>query len=615
MSLTKKTTKIKSDLLVTRQRGIGQGSRTFSLQNAPLDCGPFTSETEESGSEYFPTPRKKSRFEVQLEESPASKIVDSSNCFLFTEKKALDNFIENVSILRPCETEGCEGILVPTKVDRVGLGGAGRIMYSCSGCKDEGLHFNSSTYVFESRRSVVSLAVSVAFILSGNTHAGYHKTLARGLGIPVLTGANYYEAIKILYAPIRDMLDEICSQAKSSMNEIPEDTLGSWRKAVTTADGCWLTRGHFSQNLTFIVKNYLNNALLYYCHLCMRGNDHLIEEPLYPGTSKSVEGHMVRILFQRAKDEGCKVSVNWQDSDSSAAKAISDVYQDVQIMYCSGHVGRAHGNQLIDRKTSKSFSAAFIRKYKAKFPSITEVKCVCSGKNHHQGCGCITDGFIRSAKINHFLCCIQAENNPAIYEQRMRELGKYHARGKHQWEDGQCSFHPHRLCSCGKCGEDASEEDLACTGKDYTSKFVLSCPLHALAYEIECDTRAQRAASVIHPDLGRGHSNLCEAAFSVLPTFRSKDQPLHRLSYITLTNWGLIMSCMSYLTSVHGNNYNLYIGLYEKLHLPIVDGLSDIWSLDMEDREAILHMRKDDHMKKYHILMKVARQDEQEERK
>ena len=56
------------------------------------------------------------------------------------------------------------------------------------------------------------------------------------------------------------MLQEICERSKAEMKAMPAEEIGSWQNAVTTADGCWLTRGHFSQNFTFIVKNYLKNT-------------------------------------------------------------------------------------------------------------------------------------------------------------------------------------------------------------------------------------------------------------------------------------------------------------------------------------------------------------------
>ena len=599
-------------------QGIGQGSRTL----VEIGTSSQPSDTETSGSEYFPTPvKKKTTIESRLlplpEESPVSHIegaesTSEGNCFFVMEKAALDKFVEAISKKRVCSTPGCQGILVPSHVERVGLGGGAKVTYSCSGCEYKSLHFNSSTYVLESRRSVVSLSVAVAFVLSGNTHSGYHKALARGLGIPVLSRRRYYDAIEALYRPIKEILDDICQISKDEMQKLPNQLNGSWNKAVTTADGCWLTRGHFSQNFTFIIKNYLNNSLLYYGHLCMRGSDDVVEEPLFPGTAKSAEGHMAKILFQRAKDEGCRVVVNWQDSDSSSAKAVKDVYCDVEIMHCSGHVGRAHANRLSDLKGTKTFSAAYKCKHAEAYPEVATTKCACEGRNHHAGCGCITEGFIRSARINHFLCCIQAETSPDDYATRMRQLGKYHSRDIHCWEGGQCSFHPMRVCTCGNC-EDGTE--LQCAGKTYSSKNVLTCPLHALSYEIECETRAGAAGSVIHPEMGRAHSNLCEAAFTVLPHYRSKNLALHRLTYMTLTNWGLIMSCLSFLITTYGADFNPYIKVYEKLHLPIVNGLTDIWASDMDERQVQMQHKRYPATKKYRNAMKSARKDEQEERK
>ena len=81
------------------------------------------------------------------------------------------------------------------------------------------------------------------------------------------------------------MLDDICEAAKQEMDDKQEDELGSWKRAVTVADGTWQTRGWLSKNATFTIRNHLNGALLYYHHLCQRGRDKVIEEDLYKGTS------------------------------------------------------------------------------------------------------------------------------------------------------------------------------------------------------------------------------------------------------------------------------------------------------------------------------------------
>ena len=59
-------------------------------------------------------------------------------------------------------------------------------------------------------------------------------------------------------------------------------------------------------------------------------------------------------------------------------------------------------------------------------------------------------------------------------------------------------------------------------------KIPLKCHFHWLAYRIECKRRADEVDSVIHPEMGRGHSNLCEASVIVLPQFRSKSESLCR---------------------------------------------------------------------------------------
>ena len=163
-------------------------------------------------------------------------------------------------------------------------------------------------------------------------------------------------------------------------------SLGHLKRAVTTADGTWQTRGWRSKNATFSIRNYLNGALLYYHHLCQKGSDDVVEGGLYPGTSKSVEGYAASITFQRAKEEGMEVAVHWQDTDSSSAKSAREVYPDAQIMICGGYAGRAHRKILEKRQKDKDLTQAQIEKYKDTFPNVCKEeykKCKC--KKHSSG--------------------------------------------------------------------------------------------------------------------------------------------------------------------------------------------------------------------------------------
>ena len=176
---------------------------------------------------------------------------------------------------------------------------------------------------------------------------------------------------------------------------------GSWQRAVVTSDSVWHRRGHFSKNGSFIIKNYLTGGLLWYGHKCMRGKDDVVEDDLFEGTVKSMEGILAEECYKEARDEGCKVEVVWQDGDSSAAKAVKRYHPEGQIYKCGGHVGRAHYNQLKEASKKKVFSADIKAKYKEKFPQVESAKIQC--KRHKAGCGCLGDRFLTNAHVNHFL--------------------------------------------------------------------------------------------------------------------------------------------------------------------------------------------------------------------
>ena len=195
--------------------------------------------------------------------------------------------------------------------EKKGLGGAMKFLFKCNGCWVEEVPFQSSQLVAaQSRRQMVSLALSLAFFISGHGFASYRKTLGKGLGLGIVSEKPYLQIVGLVLPHIKELLDEMCDEAKVQMQDISSDTLGSWDRAVTTCDGCWQIRGHFSQNCTFVIKNYLTGALLYYGHLSMRGADHISSEELWQGTSKAAEGHLAQVLWAKAKEEGMKVAVN-----------------------------------------------------------------------------------------------------------------------------------------------------------------------------------------------------------------------------------------------------------------------------------------------------------------
>ena len=157
----------------------------------------------------------------------------------------------------------------------------------------------------------------------------------------------------------------------------------------------------------------------------MKGSDTTIPDELYQRTSKSAEGYLAALVFQKSREGGCEI-----DQDSSAEKSFRLVYgpeTSARVMKCDGHVGRSHANVLKELKSRKEFDSGYIGKYKARFPEVENISFNCKGKRHSSKCGCIRNGFIESARRNLFCAITQCGNSAETFAQRMRDLGKYHA--------------------------------------------------------------------------------------------------------------------------------------------------------------------------------------------
>lgn len=113
----------------------------------------------------------------------------------------------------------------------------------------------------------MSLALSLAFFISGQGYALYHKTLGKGLGLGVVSEKPCLEVVDLALPYIKKILDKLCEDAKHEMKSISNDQLGSWDHAVTTCDGCWQISEHFNQNFTFIIKNYIT-VVFYIIGIC-----------------------------------------------------------------------------------------------------------------------------------------------------------------------------------------------------------------------------------------------------------------------------------------------------------------------------------------------------------
>ena len=175
-------------------------------------------------------------------------------------------------------------------------------VFQCTRCSR---HYTFDSTILPERPTAgqndLSKAMQVAFIKSSG-HSWYGSHL-----LPDISGHHTRIAP---HSGAKLMVKEMCQREKERMKGMDQDKLFSWSKAVTCADGTWQTRGYHSKNATFNIRNYANGTLLYFVRLCQRGEDNLIDEPLYQGTSKSAEGYGASKLMKKAKEEGLHISVH-----------------------------------------------------------------------------------------------------------------------------------------------------------------------------------------------------------------------------------------------------------------------------------------------------------------
>ena len=550
---------------------------------------------------YIPSPDQ-----VVRKKLLKSSCIPLKVCFM--DLSQLDMFMNQLNKIRACTTPGCKGSLVPDRVRSTGLGGAVSIKYMCNGCVCKTALFETSSKYELTGSNDISIAVQVAFIIAGCTHITYHKVLKHALGIDAVSMSTFQSTIKKMYPVVKLMVDRMCDEAKLEMKCMDQRELGSWSRAVTSADGTWMTRGFHSKNATFSIRNYYNGALLYRKHLCQKGKDSLIKEELYQGSSKGAEGYGASQTFKQAKDDGMNIAVQWQDADSSSSKAVTDHFPNAEVMICAGHTARAHKKRLESLAVKKCFSAKLKSMYRERFPLVDTVVCHCT--RHEAGCGCLSKGFIERAR-NNFSLILSTSGSAEEFAAKVKALPR-HARDEHTWDGGMCDFHSSRVCSCGKC-EDG--EQLQCQGKDYHTRSPLSCPFHGLTYEIECHDRASMSNKLIHPIFKKGHSNWLEASHSVFIRFRPKHINLERLHYVVSTELALLQANMTYMYKRRGPQYHWVIELFRHMKLPVFDGVHRALEEFNELRKQVLENQKTEKFRKRRIQLKVERTKDAQRRK
>ena len=142
-------------------------------------------------------------------------------------------FLQQLNCYWRCVTPECSGTLVAVK--KSGLGCAVSIIFPCSGCLLHHIPFESSLK-FDGTTEV-GAAVQVALIVTSCTRSTYYKALKASLGIDAVGADTFMSTIVKMYPVVKQLVVEMCDEAKSDMKSMDQTQLGSWSRAVTSANG------------------------------------------------------------------------------------------------------------------------------------------------------------------------------------------------------------------------------------------------------------------------------------------------------------------------------------------------------------------------------------------
>jgi len=337
---------------------------------------------------------------------------------------SIPRFLQDLNANSRCRTKHCRGHFVCTHQRQMGLGGGLEVRVACSGCGTMILYESSPRL---GGRNIAAFSCMIACFLSGGLYSDYQRQFGLLFGENAFSKETYRKLVLLLHKPVENLLRKEIQVGKEVMKKKPSYQIGSWDRACTSSDGCYHVRGHFSQNMTVVIVDYLSGHVIHVCHRCAKGQKPCEEAgDNWKGTAKAAEAHATGEMFRDLKEEGMTLEVNVQDSDSSAVNQVKAAFPGCQVVICFGHHNRAFG------------------KAPNKANSLRNSTCLRSAN------GCISKRMITRAKTNHLNFAKEADGDPGIYRRRMQEYGKFHVHGIHEWhEDGHCD-HPLKVCCCAR---------------------------------------------------------------------------------------------------------------------------------------------------------------------
>ena len=100
-------------------------------------------------------------------------------------------------------------------------------------------------------------------------------------------------------------------------------------------NGFYMTRGHYSNNFSATLHDYLTGKVAYFCHSTKRGPGHN-----WSSSSAGTEADMLNELLGKARLDGLVVQEVVTDKDTSINATFCRQFPEGTVMYCSNHCAK-----------------------------------------------------------------------------------------------------------------------------------------------------------------------------------------------------------------------------------------------------------------------------------
>ena len=166
----------------------------------------------------------------------------------------------------------------------------------------------------------------ISFLMNGQLFSEYHR-ITNMLGLPHCSAKHWREIVGWLGEHVTNLAEWSCAQVLEEVH-----AQGDSEHWITSSDGYYLTRGHYSNNSSATLHDYSTGKIAYFRHRTKRGIGHNWE-----GTSGGAEADIFDDILKEASQAGFVIFEMVTDKDSSMNAIYCRHFPEGTITYCSNH--------------------------------------------------------------------------------------------------------------------------------------------------------------------------------------------------------------------------------------------------------------------------------------